>query len=98
LTTAAVRGNNEEQVSQKANPSLRRNHRGSRGSLTTNSELSGVTMKNNKIMQAAPGEPNPSATAAGAEGVVVRDHDDSLSEGQLESIVGGDPHWVMLDA
>ena len=40
-------------------------------------------MKSNKII-----ERNPSATAAGAEGDVVRDHD-SLSEGELESIVGG---------
>ena len=41
-------------------------------------------MKSNKII-----ERNPSATAAGAEGDVVRDHD-SLSEGELESIVGGE--------
>ena len=48
-------------------------------------------MKNNKIMQAAPFEGNSTATAAGAgaEGGVVRDHDESLSEGQLESMHGG---------
>ncbi|WP_017718056.1 hypothetical protein [Kamptonema formosum] len=48
-------------------------------------EHPGVTIKSNKIEQR-----NPSATAAGAEGDVVRDYDyDSLSEGELSAIVGG---------
>ncbi len=55
-------------------------------------------MKKNKTMQAAPGDSNSTtATGAGAEGGVVRDHD-SLSEGQLESIVGGayEFPWLIL--
>jgi hypothetical protein len=49
-------------------------------------------MKNNKIMQVAPGDSNStSAAGAGAEGGVVRVLDDSLSEGDLASVVGGEP-------